>query len=330
MEKMIIAEVGSVHDGSFGNAKKLIELAAKCGATAVKFQTHIASAETLKNAPMPNYFKGEDRYSYFNRTGFSKEQWLALAKHAKENNIKFLSSPFSIEAVDLLEDIGVSIYKIPSGEVTNIPMLEHIANTGKMVLLSSGMSSWQELDLAVKTLTKNNKNVVLMQCSSVYPCPTEQVGLNVMLEMKKKYNLPVGFSDHTLGSAASVAAAALGAVAIEKHITFSKDMYGSDAKHSMEPDEFKKLCKDLREVWNIIDNPVDKTDIIKYKQMKTIFEKSIVAKQSLQKGTIIEKNHFAFKKPGDGIRADRYKEFIGKTLNRYINIDEQFKEEDFL
>lgn len=146
--KLIIAEIGSVHDGSFGNAIQLIKAAAECGADVVKFQTHIAEAETLKNAPLPPYFKGEPRYEYFKRTGFDEGQWKGLKDECEANNVMFLSSPFSLEAVDLLEKIGADMYKVPSGETTNTPLLERLASTGKPVMLSTGMSDWSEIDRA--------------------------------------------------------------------------------------------------------------------------------------------------------------------------------------
>jgi N-acetylneuraminate synthase len=183
----------------------------------VKFQTHIAAAETLRDAPNPPYFKGEPRFEYFTRTGFSLPQWKQLAENCRSAGVEFLSSPFSLEAVDLLEEVGVGSYKIPSGEVTNIPLLRKIAATKKPVLLSSGMSDWAELDAAVAALHGGGL-VTVLQCSSAYPCPPEQVGLNVMTEMRDRYGLDVGFSDHTLGVAAAIAAAALGASVIEKHL----------------------------------------------------------------------------------------------------------------
>src|ERR1700733_9456425 len=217
----IIAEIGSVHDGSFGNALKLIEAAAACGADAVKFQTHIPEAESLRDAPPPAYFSAEPRFEYFRRTAFSKEKWTQLAAHCATHGVAFLSSPFSLEAVDLLETVGVAAYKVPSGEVTNLPLLDRIAATRKPVYLSSGMSDWQELDRAVAALGHGG-TVTVLQCSSAYPCPEERVGLNVLGEMARRWNLPVGLSDHTDGIAAGVAAAALGASAIEKHFTFSR------------------------------------------------------------------------------------------------------------
>ncbi|MDX2227610.1 MAG: N-acetylneuraminate synthase family protein [Verrucomicrobiae bacterium] len=327
-KQMIIAEIGSVHDGSFGNACKLIEAAAQCGADAVKFQTHIAEAETLPQAPAPAYFQGEPRFSYFQRTAFSETQYRALMTVARENKVLFLSSPFSLEAVDFLENIGMAAYKIPSGEVTNLPLLEKIASTGKPVLLSSGMADWDEMDRAVNAL-QNGGPLTVMQCSSRYPCPPEKVGLNVMLEMGRRYPEAVmGYSDHTLGLAAPVAAAALGARVIEKHFTFSRLMYGSDARHSMEPAEFSQLTAALREVWSILDHPVDKSRSDEYAEMKRIFEKSIVLAAAIPAGTILTRAHLQFKKPGDGIRADRVASVLGKKTTKPLPAQHTLTYED--
>lgn len=326
MKYMLIAEIGSVHDGSFGNAKKLIELAAECGADAVKFQTHIPEYETLKNSPAPEYFNDEPRFDYFKRTSFTLNQWQKLKDVAKKNKVTFLSSPFSLEAVDLLEKIDLEIYKIPSGEVTNLPLLERISKLQKPVLLSSGMSNWNELDNAVK-IFKGKVDLTVMQCSSQYPCKNDQVGLNVINEISSRYKCSVGFSDHTIGFAAPIAAAAKGAKIIEKHFTFSKKMYGSDAQHSMEPHEFKILSKSLKEVWEMQDNPVDKNSNLLYVDLKNIFEKSIVTSKSLKAGTTIEMQHLAFKKPGSGISAANYKNIIGKKLLVDCDKDQQIEEE---
>lgn len=310
---MLIAEIGSVHDGSFGNAQKLIELASECGADAVKFQTHIAEAESLVDAPSPEYFKDEPRVDYFRRIGFTAEQWLRLKLLAEECGLLFLSSPFSIEAADLLESLDMAVYKIPSGEITNIPLLERIASFKKPVLLSSGMSNWMELDNAVSVF-RGHSELTVMQCSSVYPCPPENVGLNVLQEMQQRYGCAVGFSDHTLGFAAPIAAAALGASVIEKHFTFSKFMYGSDAQHSMEPNEFKVLASTLKDVWSMLRSPVNKDDTTSYVAMKGVFQKSIVSAVPLKAGTYIDRKHLSFKKPGTGIPASEYAELIGKKI----------------
>jgi N,N'-diacetyllegionaminate synthase len=314
----IVAEVGSVHDGSLGNAKKLIEAAAACGVDAVKFQTHIAEAETLPEAPMPPYFKGELRFDYFKRTGFSLEQWRELKQHCQANKVQFLSSPFSVEAVELLEQVGVTIYKIPSGEITNLPLLEHVAKTGKPVLLSSGMSSWEELDKAVDTIRRSHKQIVVMQCTSEYPCPYEQVGLNVMLDMKERYGLPVGLSDHTLTPYASFAAAALGAQVLEKHFTFSRLMYGSDAPHSLEPAEMADMVQGVRAMETMLQSPVDKSDASRFNEMKRIFEKSLVSLADIPAGAELTPDVVGIKKPGNGIPAARFHEIMGKIAARDI------------
>ncbi len=323
----IIAEIGSVHDGSFGNAVKLIEAAAACGADTVKFQTHIAAAETLPNAPMPSYFKGEPRMAYFQRTAFSVEQWRQLRAACEQCGVTFLSSPFSLEAVDLLEEVGVPAYKVPSGEVSNIPLLEKIAATGKPVLLSSGMSNWSELDVAVTAL-RSGGPITILQCSSAYPCPPEKVGLNVLAEMRVRYDLPVGFSDHTAGPAAAFAAAALGATVIEKHFAFSRLMYGSDAANSMEPDEFRRMAQGLREIWAMLAHPVDKDDVSNYSEMKRIFEKSIVTARALSEGHALTVEDLAFKKPGDGIPAARWRDVIGRRLRRATVVDHKLTFDD--
>lgn len=326
---LIIAEIGSVHDGSFGNAIKLIEAASKAGADVVKFQTHIAEAETLKEAPSPSYFSLEPRYDYFLRTSFTLDQWFQLKNACIKNNVLFLSSPFSLEAVDLLEKIDTNFYKIPSGEVTNTPLLEKISKTNKTVFLSSGMSSYIELDQAINFFNNSN-DLVVMQCTSEYPCPPTRVGLNVLKEIKDKYNCKVGFSDHTLGFAASFAAAALGANYIEKHFTFSRLMYGSDAKNSMEPNEFSIFCQGIKDIWEMLDNPVDKNSIEQYSEMKMIFQKSIVLKDDFEVGHIISFEDLAFKKPGNGIPSNSWKDIIGKKLVNKIKKNQILKKEDFI
>jgi N,N'-diacetyllegionaminate synthase len=324
----IIAEIGSVHDGSLGNALKLISAAASCGADVVKFQTHIADTETLPDAPMPSYFKGEPRYSYFERTAFTPIQWKLIKKHCEENGVGFLSSPFSVEAVDLLEEVGVHRYKVPSGEITNLPLLEKIGRTGKPVLLSSGMSSWQELDDAVNLINKANRKITVMQCTSEYPCPYENVGLNVMAEMRNRYNLPVGFSDHTVTLFASYAAAVLGASVIERHFTFSRKMYGSDAAHSLEPEELAELVKGVRAIETMMAHQIDKDDIGKFSEMKRIFEKSLVTVVNVPKGSKITKEMIGYKKPGTGIPPKKIGLILGKTAIRDLEKDELISFDD--
>ncbi len=326
-KNQIIAELGSVHDGKLSLAKKLIKIASKSGADVVKFQMHIAEEETLLDAPSPEYFKSENRFEYFKRTSFKLSEWKKIKKTCKVHGVRFLCSPFSEKAVDVLENLKVDCYKVPSGELTNIPLLERLKKTKKHIYLSTGMSNWKEIDVATKIL-KNN--FTLLQCSSIYPCPLEEVGINVLQSMKKKYKCNIGFSDHTLGFSASFAAVANGATVIEKHFTISKKMYGSDAKNSMEPKDFAFLSKNLKEIWKIIDNPVNKNDLRKYKKMKFIFEKGIVSAENLKKGKILTKKDITFKKPSDGIRAFDYKKILGKKINKNMTKDYKIRLKDLI
>lgn len=321
-----IAEIGMSHDGSLGQAKAFIDAAAETGVDAVKFQTHIAEAETLKNAPTPPYFTDEPRYEYFKRTAFDLEQHVILKNHAESKGLEFISSPFSLEAIELLEKVGVMTYKIPSGEVTNLPLLERVAKTGKKILLSSGMSSYSELDEAVNTILRHNKNLVILQCTSKYPCPFEGVGLNLLEEFKKRYKLPVGLSDHTPGIYASLAAVVLGATVIEKHFTISKKLYGPDAKYSLEPHEFKQLVEGIRAIEAMLENPVRKDDMAKeLGQMKETFEKSIVSAVDIPAGTVITENLLTAKKPGGGIPTKDINKVIGKKAKIDIAKDRMIR-----
>ena len=321
MKVSIIAEIGSVHDGSFGNAQRLIDAAAEGGADAVKFQMHIAEAETLRNAPNPPYFDQETRYDYFRRTAFTLEEWRRLKVRCEKRGVEFLCSPFSLEAVDVLEKLGVKRYKVPSGEVTNVPLLERIAKTGRPILLSSGMSSWTELDRAVETLRRRNKRLTVLQCTSEYPCPYEQVGLNVLKEMERRYRLPVGLSDHTLSNYAAFAAVTLGAEVIEKHFTLSRKLYGSDAKHSLEPVEFAELVRGIRAIETMRRTPVNKNDVDRYRAMKRIFQKSVVALVDIPSGAVLAPRMLGIKKPGKGIPASEFHSVLGKISARSIKAD---------
>jgi N,N'-diacetyllegionaminate synthase len=324
----VIAEIGSVHDGSFGNAQRLIDTAAEAGADVVKFQTHMAEAETLRNAPAPPYFQGEPRFDYFERTSFTLEQWRQLKTHCDLKKIEFMSSPFSIEAVDLLERVGVARYKVGSGEITNTPMLETIAQTRRPLILSSGMSSWAELDEAVNVVRRHHDQITLLQCTSSYPCPYEDVGLNVMLALQERYRLPVGLSDHTLTIFASIAAVSLGASVIEKHLTFSRRMYGSDARHSLEPDEFREMVAGIRAVQAMLAAPVDKDSTARRLQpMKDVFEKSVVAAVDIAPNVALTAEMLAVKKPGVGIPARRLPELIGRTTIQAIPKDTLLSED---
>lgn len=328
-ERLIIAEIGMTHDGSLGQALELTKAAAEAGVDAVKYQMHISAAETIRNAPTPPYFKAEPRYEFFERTAFTVEQWKQIKDTCAQYNVKFIVSPFSIEAVSVLMDIGVDAFKIPSGEITNIPYLEYIAKTNVPVIISSGMSSWEELDMCVGIFQKNHCNYSIMQCTSEYPCLPQNVGLNILDELKERYeDAPIGLSDHSEGEWAAIAAWMKGATIIEKHFTLSKLMYGPDAKMSMEPNEMKQLCRSIKALEISLDSPVSKAECSKFTEMKQIFQKSIVAVTTIPKGTVIQEEMLGYKKPGTGLETKYYKDIIGKRVKRDMQFDDIFQEGD--
>jgi N-acetylneuraminate synthase len=320
----VIAEAGMNHDGSLGTAIRLAEVAAECGADAVKFQLHDAEAETTRDAPSPPYFTLESRWEYFHRTAFDDDQWATLKRACDEAGIEFLCSAFSVEAVERLERIGVARYKIGSGEVTNLELVRRVAATGKAVLLTSGMSSWPELDAAVAAA---GGDVTVLQCTSEYPTPPEHVGLNVLAQLRERYGKPVGLSDHSLGNYAAFAAVALGAVVVEKHFTLSKDAYGPDAALALEPDELEELVEGVREIETMLASPVDKDDLERFAEMKRVFQKSVVTVADIPAGATIERGMLAAKKPGTGIPAARIDEVVGRAARAPIAADTVVTEE---
>lgn len=325
---LIIAEAGMNHDGSLGNAMRMVETAAACGADAVKFQLHDADAETVRDAPSPPYFTTETRYEYFQRTAFTDDQWRTLRECCDHAGIEFVCSPFSLEAVERLERIGVSRYKVPSGEITNTALVAAMAATGRPLVISSGMSSWDELDAAVETAVALNAEVTIMQCTSEYPCPPEHVGLNVLAELEARYNRPVGLSDHTLGLYAAFAAVALGARSIEKHFTLSKELYGPDAALAAEPAELRDLVSGVRAIETMLLSRVDKNDVTSLREMKRVFEKSVVALVDIPGGATIDAAMLGMKKPGTGIPARRLPEIVGRVTRAPISADSVISESD--
>jgi N,N'-diacetyllegionaminate synthase len=320
----VIAEAGMNHDGSLGNAIRMAEVAAECGADAVKFQLHDASAETTRDAPSPPYFMHETRWEYFERTAFSDEQWRTLKHACAAAGIEFVCSAFSLEALERLESLGVARHKIPSGEVTNLDLVRAASATGKPVLLSSGMSSWAELDAAVEAA---GDRVTVLQCTSAYPTPPERVGLNLLGELRERYGRPVGLSDHTLGPYAAFAAVALGAMLIEKHFTLSNELYGPDAALALEPYELEELVDGVREIETMLASPVDKDDLEPYDELKQVFEKSVVSTREIPAGAEISREMLSVKKPGTGIPARLLPEVVGRKARVSIPPDTVITEE---
>lgn len=324
----LIAEIGMNHEGSVGQAKMLVKAAKESGADAVKFQMHISEEETLRCAPAPAYFTGESRYDYFERTAFTLDEWRSIREFCQEQEVEFIVSPFSIEAVRRLMQIGVDAIKIPSGEVTNTPYLEFISEHPVSVILSSGMNTWDEIQEAYTILNRKN-TVSILQCTSEYPCKAEHLGLNIITDLQQKFpHATIGFSDHSDNIWSSILAVSFGAKIIERHFTLSKLMYGPDAYMSLEPAELLQLRKALDYTVQALGSQVDKNDISQYETMRITFQKSIVANEDILEGTIIREEMLAYKKPGSGIAAKRYKDLIGKRANKDIVKDTMIGEDD--
>lgn len=329
---LIVAEVAQAHDGSLGTAHAYIDAAASAGADAIKFQTHIASAESTPGEPWRVKFSRQDatRFDYWRRMEFTEEQWFGLAAHAAERGLLFLSSAFSFEAVQLLERIGVPAWKVGAGETSNIPLLEKMAATGKPVILSSGMSGWEELDAAVKCVRENGAAVAVLQCTTAYPCPPEKLGLNVIGELRQRYDCPVGLSDHSGTIYAGIGAATLGANLIEVHITFSRQGFGPDVPASLTIKGLKQLVAGVRFIECALRNPVDKQAMAEsFTELRQVFGKSVVAARNLPAGHQLTISDLAFKKPGTGIPAARYREVLNRQLSRDVIANTLFSEEDF-
>ena len=296
----LIAEIGQAHDGSLGILHSYIDAIAETGVDAIKFQTHIAEAESSLAEPFRINFSYEDatRFDYWKRMSFTKEQWAEIKQHCEDKGLEFLSSPFSQAAVDLLESIGVARYKIGSGEVSNFLMLEKIAKTGKPIILSSGMCSFEELDAAVAFLQSFGNELSILQCTTSYPTPPERIGLNVISELKIRYpNISIGLSEHTGKIATGIAAATLGAEILEFHAVFDRRMFGPDASSSLTIDEVSVLVDAVRFIEKAIQHPIDKNDLSPYVDLKKIFEKSIAVNKDLEKGHVLTFDDLEAKKP---------------------------------
>lgn len=327
----IIGEVAQSHDGSLGMAHAFIDAIANAGADAVKFQTHIAAAESTLREPWRIKFSRQDatRYDYWKRMEFTPEQWQGLADHSREKGLIFLSSPFSIEAVELLEKIGMPAWKIASGEVNNKILLEKILETRKPILLSTGMSLLSEIDAAVSQIRKANVKYAVMQCSTAYPCPPEKIGLNLIPLLRERYQGAVGLSDHSGTIYPGLAAVTLGIEVLELHVAFSREMFGPDVPASVTTGELKQLVEGVRFIEKMRSHPVDK-DLFagEAAPLRQLFIKSIVAAANLKKGILLEEKHLALKKPGTGLPAENMKDLLGRRLTRDISADEQLSLQD--
>lgn len=314
----IIAEIGQAHEGSLGLALSYIDALAETGVDAVKFQVHIAEAESSEFEPFRIKFSQQDRsrYEYWKRMEFTPAQWKLIKSRCEEKGVEFLASPFSNASVDLLEELGVKRYKVGSGEVNNFLMLEKIARTGKPIILSSGMSSFSELDDTAKFLEEKNVQYSFLQCTTAYPTKPEQFGLNVIKELKERYKVPVGYSDHSARSETCIAAVALGAEILEFHAVFSRKSFGPDATSSLEIDEIAELVRAVKNISKALMHPVDKSVNEEYDDLKSIFEKSLAVNKVLKKGQVLRFEDLEAKKPKNkGVDASLFEQVIGRELN---------------
>lgn len=329
---MVIGEVGQAHDGSLGTAHAFIDAIADAGADAVKFQTHIAAAESRVDEPWRVRFSYEDdtRYQYWQRMEFTAAAWEGLRRHAGERGLEFLSSPFSLEAVDLLRRVGVGAWKVASGEVANPQLLDAVARTGWPVLLSSGMSSWAELDAAVDRLRRGGAgSLCVLQCTSAYPSTPARLGLNVLAEIDQRYGCAAGLSDHSGTIFPALASATLGARVIEVHVTLSRQMFGPDVAASVTSDELRVLVDGVRYIEETLAAPVDKDQVATdLAPMRALFGRSLVASRPLPAGHLLAAADLIAKKPGDGIPPTRLEAVLGRRLRRALRQDELLSDDD--
>jgi N-acetylneuraminate synthase len=329
--RLVIAEVAQNHDGSLGAAHAYIDAVARAGADAVKFQTHLAAAESTPGEPWRVRFSPQDetRYDYWKRVEFTAQQWRGLAEHARQKGLEFLSSPFSPEAVEILEPLQMRAWKVGAGEITNLPLIERIARTGQPVILSTGVASWEDLDRAVEAVRRFDTPVAVMQCTTLYPCPPERLGLNVLAELRERYGCPVGLSDHSGTIYAGLAAAALGADLIEVHVTLSRECFGPDVVAAVTTAELRQLVEGARFLEKALAHPVDKDAVAgELAEMRRIFTKSVVARRDLQAGERLTEQDLAAKKPGTGIPAARLLDLLNRRLRRAVAADSLLSEED--
>lgn len=323
---LIIAEAGVNHNGDIEIAKALIRAAKEAGADIVKFQTAKLSSLVSKVAKMAEYQKEnidkeESQKDMLSKLLLPFESFVALFDYCSEVGIQFLSTPFDIESIIFLKDL-VTIWKVPSGEITNYPYLVEIAKTGMPVILSTGMSELNEIDAAMRVLRDNGcSEITLLHCNTQYPTPYEDVNLLAMNTLKERYGVSVGYSDHTNGIEVPVAAVALGAEVIEKHFTLDKTMEGPDHKASLEPNELKAMVGSIRNIEKALGSAEKKTSTSETSN-KEVARKSIVARRDIVAGEILSEDNITTKRPGNGISPMRWNEILDTTAIRDFVEDE--------
>jgi len=329
MSVFIIAEAGVNHNGSVYLAKKLIDVASISGADAVKFQTFKAENLVAKNTQKADYQKqttdaSESQFDMIKKLELDVDTHKELIAYCQEKDIMFLSTPFDHESIDLLSDLGLKIFKIASGEITNLPYLRHIGSLDKQVVLSTGMSNLREVGDALNILINSGTskdNVTVLHANTMYPTPMEDVNLNAMLTIHKEFDVGVGYSDHTLGVEVSIAAVTMGASCIEKHFTLDKTMDGPDHKASLEPKELGVMVSSIRNIEKALGSSEKKPSPSESSNIKVV-RKSIIANQNIKKGDLLTDKNIAVKRPGGGISPMQWDEVIGTAASKDYNADE--------
>ncbi len=329
MRVFIIAEAGVNHNGSVDLAKKLIDAASDSGADAVKFQTFKAKNLVTKNSEKANYQKittnqEETHFNMLKKLELTKDMHVELIEYSKNKNIKFLSSPFDHESIELLKDLNLEIFKIPSGEITNLQYLKHVGGLKKKIILSTGMANISEirnaLNVLVKSGTKKN-NIIVLHANTEYPTPMEDVNLKAMVTIGKEFDIDFGYSDHTLGIEVDIAAVAMGASCIEKHFTLDCNMEGPDHKASLEPQQFKDMVRSIRNIELALGNGIKKLSKSEKQNIK-IVRKSIVAKTKIKRGEVLNEKNLIAKRPGGGISPMKWYEVLGTIAKKDYDEDE--------
>lgn len=326
----VIAEAGVNHNGDIKTAKRLIDVACEAGADAVKFQTFKAENLVCKTAKKAEYQlettdRLETQYDMLKKLELTEQMHKELIEYCGQKNIMFLSTPFDIESIKFLSALGMQIFKIPSGEITNLPYLREMAKQKKKVILSTGMSNMEEVNAAVNVLKNNGTDdIVLLHCNTQYPAPVSDVNLLAMVKMREEIGLVVGYSDHTQGIEIPIAAVALGAAVIEKHFTLDKNMAGPDHKASLEPYELKQMVEGIRKIELALGDGIKQMSESE-KSNINIVRKSIVAAVGIKKGEKFTEFNLTTKRPGNGITPMRWDEIIGRTADRDYEADEMIQ-----
>ncbi|MBO9606990.1 MAG: N-acetylneuraminate synthase family protein [Paenibacillaceae bacterium] len=329
---LLVAEVGQAHDGSLGTAYAMVDAAAEAGADAVKFQTHIAAEESTPAEPwrVPFSVQDKSRYEYWKRMEFSSEMWFGLAAYARSKGLLFLSSPFSVAAADMLAGLDMPLWKVASGEVANLPLIDRMLATGAPLLISTGLCTIDELDACVARARSAGREFLVLQCTTAYPCPPEKIGLNLLDYYSDRYQCRVGLSDHSGTIFPGIVAAAIGAAIVEVHVVFSKRAFGPDVSSSLTFEQLRELADGMAFVERMRRHPLDKAAAVReLEPLRHMFARSLVARTDLPAGTVLAESMVAAKKPGGGMPPERLPAIVGRTLRRPVTADEPFADDDF-